>query len=314
MILQNRSVLVTVLVFTYNSEKTIIETLDSIAAQDYENIELIVTDDYSSDNTVGLCQEWLCNNIHRFHSAKIVTSLQNTGVPSNLNRGILKSEGYWIKPIAGDDVLNETAISKYVNYVDANPSCEMCVCNLHLFSTEPLDPLLILDYQSFFEKASEDFNCQKKRVLKQLVFCGPGYFYSRKLYDLVGGFDEKYLGEEWPFVIKVLYSGHQIFTIAEKLVNYRISPNSLSVRKSDPTKPDRFFKYRRMNFFEYRLPLLIRQLQFYDALTMYVDFQKQLYLYKFYETNSKGYLFLYRAYSLVDPSFYRRKVKTLFKV
>jgi len=50
---QNNSLpLVSIVVVTYNSSSTILETLDSIKAQTYRNIELIVSDDHSTDNTI----------------------------------------------------------------------------------------------------------------------------------------------------------------------------------------------------------------------------------------------------------------------
>ena len=51
--------LISVVVVTYNSEKTVIETLDSIASQTYKNIELIVSDDYSKDDTVKRMKLWI---------------------------------------------------------------------------------------------------------------------------------------------------------------------------------------------------------------------------------------------------------------
>lgn len=54
--------LVSVSVITYNSAKTVLETLESIKAQTYQNLELIVSDDCSTDNTVELCRNWIEQN------------------------------------------------------------------------------------------------------------------------------------------------------------------------------------------------------------------------------------------------------------
>lgn len=51
--------LVSVIVITYNSSKYVLETLNSVAAQTYDNIELIISDDCSVDNTVEICRNWL---------------------------------------------------------------------------------------------------------------------------------------------------------------------------------------------------------------------------------------------------------------
>ena len=53
-------------VVTYNSSATVLETLDSIKNQTYKNIELIITDDFSKDDTVALCQSWVDTNKERF--------------------------------------------------------------------------------------------------------------------------------------------------------------------------------------------------------------------------------------------------------
>ena len=54
--------LVSVVVITYNSSQTVVETLDSIKTQTYQNIELIVSDDCSSDNTVEVVQNGIDEN------------------------------------------------------------------------------------------------------------------------------------------------------------------------------------------------------------------------------------------------------------
>ena len=96
--------LVSVVVMSYNSAATIAETLDSIKAQTYQNLELIVTDDCSPDGkTLEIIQNWLDANGSRFVYADLVTTDKNTGVSGNINRGVAKSHGEWIKSIAGDD-------------------------------------------------------------------------------------------------------------------------------------------------------------------------------------------------------------------
>ena len=64
--------------------------------------------------------------------------------------------------------------------------------------------------------------------MTSLVFIGPAFFYSRELYDEVGGFTEKYgCAEEWPFVYKVIRSGNRIYALNKKLVRYRVQAQSL---------------------------------------------------------------------------------------
>lgn len=64
--------LVSICVLTYNSSEYIIETLDSIKNQNYQNIELIISDDCSFDNTVILCTQWINLNRDRFVRVELI--------------------------------------------------------------------------------------------------------------------------------------------------------------------------------------------------------------------------------------------------
>lgn len=58
--------LVSICVITYNSSKYVIETLNSLLLQTYHPLEVIVSDDCSTDNTPSICQEWVNRNKHNF--------------------------------------------------------------------------------------------------------------------------------------------------------------------------------------------------------------------------------------------------------
>ena len=72
--------LVSVVVMTYNSSKYVLETLDSIYNQTYLNIELIITDDCSTDKTFELCNKWLLQHQNRFIRIEFITNDINTGI------------------------------------------------------------------------------------------------------------------------------------------------------------------------------------------------------------------------------------------
>ena len=110
----------------------------------------------------------------------------------------------------------------------------MCVCDVEPFVDEgevPEDRKK--EYEKYFRAEKESYPEQYLRCMQENLFVGPGFIYTRDLYDDVGGFSSKYgNGEEWPFVYKVLRGGNQIYTIEKKLVKYRFSQNSLSHSKS----------------------------------------------------------------------------------
>lgn len=78
--------LVFIIVFTYNSSKYLLETLESAKAKTYRNIELIVSDDCLTDDTVKLCKKWIDNNRTRFVRAELIITDTNTGIAANCDR------------------------------------------------------------------------------------------------------------------------------------------------------------------------------------------------------------------------------------
>ena len=133
----NHLPLVSVVVVTYNSSHTILETLDSIKEQNYENIELIVSDDHSSDDTVKICKDWMDEHKERFIYCQVVESPNNTGVTANVNRGWKASHGEWVKILGGDDLFLPYAVQ------------EVMQC------ATPEKEIIVTQYKTFFEKNGE---------------------------------------------------------------------------------------------------------------------------------------------------------------
>ena len=271
----NKNPLVSVVVVTYNSSKTILDTLNSIAAQTYKNVELIVTDDCSKDDTVVIVQAWIKENQERFVRVELVISETNTGTVKNINRGTRVSKGKWIKGIAGDDILKINCIQEFVSFVCCSPNCKMCCCDLELFSEDSNDISRTRElYSTYFECVKESQRKQWKRVKSNLTFPGPGYFYSRDLYNEVGGFDENYiLLEETPFVFNVLKRGYRIYPVEEKLVLYRISSNSVCRGQFSTTY--KILLNDKYKFFKkQQLPILLKSGMFLTALKYSIDYYK----------------------------------------
>ena len=255
--------LVSIIVLSYNSASTIVETLDSIKEQTYQKLELIVSDDCSPDkNTIEIIHKWLDANSSRFVNAELETTDRNTGVSGNINRAVAKSHGEWIKSIAGDDLLIPTAVEDYVNFVTNNSGeVRMCVCDVELFSEEGDVPEnLITSYARYFEKECESYDLQRKRVMTELIFVGPGYFYSRELFDQVGGFSGQYgNAEEWPFVYKIIMGGNRIYALGKKLVRYRVQASSLCHARDDKGLPNKsVFDGMYRHYFDHAFRDLVR--------------------------------------------------------
>lgn len=125
--------LVSISIITYNSSKYIIEALEGVKAQTYKNIELIVSDDCSTDGTVDIVREWIYKNQSRFFRTLLLTVDKNTGPIANENRARKECHGEWTKETAGDDVLLPTCIEDNISYVEKYPDAKVIVSNSIIF-------------------------------------------------------------------------------------------------------------------------------------------------------------------------------------
>jgi|SaaInl8_150m_RNA_FD_contig_111_5258_length_15109_multi_10_in_0_out_0_16 alpha-1,3-rhamnosyltransferase len=112
--------LVTVCIPVYNHEKYVEEAIKSILNQTYKNIELIVIDDGSKDNSLKVIQKLLEKNdfifIHR----------ENKGLSATLNEGIKLSKGKYFCGCASDDIYIHYKLEKQVIFMEENPKYGMC--------------------------------------------------------------------------------------------------------------------------------------------------------------------------------------------
>lgn len=107
--------LISIIVPVYNVEKYIGRCINSILSQSYDNYELILIDDGSSDSSLNICKSFVSDNV-------VVISQSNEGVSSARNRGIDIAKGDFISFIDGDDWVEEDYIASFFSddYLDLN--------------------------------------------------------------------------------------------------------------------------------------------------------------------------------------------------
>ena len=308
----NENPLVSVVVLTYNTGPAIIQTLNSIYDQTYKNIELIISDDASADNTIEIIQKWINKKVNRFVNCKLLYSKRNVGTCKNINKGICATHGEWIKTI-GDDILVDIAIETYVDYVLLHKDCKMCVSRMDLEGDIPNE--IMIGYRKqwnyYHRKASECLEKQRYWINRELVFSGPTYFFSRELYDEVGGIDETYiLLEERPFCKKVLYAGNRIHSIDKVLVKYQVNINSICHKRGKYDLPNRqlVIDDARMNLYDL-IPEMIKNGDYLYAIDRYL-YHKGM-LIRIYYNNNIISLYLSKFIYLFSPYRYLRKLNRL---
>lgn len=295
--------LVTIRVLTYNSARFVLETLESIKAQSYERLELIVSDDCSQDNTVAICEKWIAENSERFENIQVLTVPKNTGVAANCNRGFKVAHGTWFKGIAGDDCLVENAIEEYVKFVEVN-HCDICVADM-MYINENSEPIAIPEkgiYGTYLKALDVPYEEQLRRIYNGLIFPGPPMFFSKSLVDKVGGCNENYpFAEEWSFHYGILSNGYRVFPLNKSLVKYRIHEASLST--SSKGRDRRVLKCMWKFYKEVIFTQLVKKGKWLTAWHLYVN---KYTAYKSVDCRLYNVLFLF------SPLWYVYKIKAIF--
>ena len=225
--------LVSVVIITYNSAQYVEETLESAKSQTYQNIELIIADDCSTDNTISICEKWLELNCQRFVRTELLITKKNTGVSANCNRGLHASNGEWLKFIAGDDVLLNDCIENYMNFVATTKSRFIFGLPSILLKSNNYD--LKMQMETFYSDSERFFSFSPQKqfkhlLLNQISVCPPTLFFHRNSMTEINGFDEKYACEDLPLFLCATHKGHQLTLLKKKTVCYRIHENQLSIK------------------------------------------------------------------------------------
>lgn len=221
--------LVSIIVITYNSADYVIETLDSILNQSYSNIELIITDDNSSDETLSLCSDWVKKHSECFTNTLILSSPVNTGTPANCNRGIQKSRGDWIKIIAGDDLLLNNCIKDLIDECLKFPEISILASKIYILKENKITKENIREENSFFSLSAKE---QFFKLLQQNYIDAPSVIIKREIINKLEGFDERFrLIEDWPFWLKATANNYKIYSLDKFTSVYRVHSSSVTSRK-----------------------------------------------------------------------------------
>lgn len=219
---------VSVIVPVYNADKYLSNCIDSILEQTYQNIEVIIIDDGSSDNSSSICDEYkkIDNRIDVYHN-------QNSGVSVTRNFGLNKATGEYVVFIDSDDICADTMIEKMVEAIEKEKDIDMAICGIGKFNIFPniTERLVhnsgLISIEEYLEKI----------LLKESIgqYCGGPYNKIFKREMLIKNkilFDSGVsYAEDFMFNIKVLHFVKKLSICNEILYYYRENvPESLTFK------------------------------------------------------------------------------------
>lgn len=229
--------LVSIIVITYNSSEFVLETLESAKTQTYNNIELIISDDSSTDNTVEVCEKWINENKTRFVGTQLITTNVNQGIPANCNRGILRANGDWIRIVAGDDALLPLSIQKYINCINEHEDPDVQVLHSNVewfngsFSMENKQPFSALAHFKL-NNPSATAEYQFQILLRINTVEAGTLFIKKEVFNRIGLYDEEpRLWEDRPMLLKMTQNGIKLHYLDFLSLKYRKHDSSIQSSK-----------------------------------------------------------------------------------
>lgn len=199
--------LVSVIIPTFNRQNLILRAVKSILAQSYENIEIIVVDDGSTDNTKAILEEYIDTDIIKY------VYQENARQAAARNNGIRNSNGDYIAFLDSDDVWLPSKLEKQLALMIADPELAMVYSNQIMENVSGeneviYDKELLGEGDIFSDLLLRVFYCSTQTILVQ-----------RSVIDEVGGFDEDFKNalEDWEFTLRIAWE-RKIGVIREPMV------------------------------------------------------------------------------------------------
>lgn len=183
----------TVVVTFYNSEKTVRDTIDSVLSQTYDDFEVIMVDDGSTDSTERICKSLLATDSRLSYHRQ-----ENSGVSVARNYGIEQATGEYVVFVDGDDKLLPDSLGQYERFLQAHP-VDVCFSKFLLVQHEAISVQSPLNCKA---EAMLFSTMEEKKAITSCLLEGRGFydFWTYRVRDQV-----EYPSCIWAKAFKVAY-------------------------------------------------------------------------------------------------------------
>jgi glycosyltransferase involved in cell wall biosynthesis len=214
--------LVSVIIPTYNQVEFIDETINSVLSQNYSNIEIILTDDGSSDGTAEINNRYAAS----IPNVISITSARNTGIAANFNRALDLARGEFVAWLGGDDLMLPAKLKKQVNILNSNQFAVGCCHDAEVFRSE--DGFVLGSFSQLMNGKKGLRSGGVELLFDANYFMLPSTMLVRRSAIPLHGFDTKlkYVND-WLMDVDIFVNGYCI-ALKETLGRYRRHVNNVT--------------------------------------------------------------------------------------
>lgn len=174
--------MVSILVANYNNGRFIAETLESAMTQTYPNLEVVVADDGSTDDSVRVIEDFMAS--HPTARVKFFRNDDNKGCGRVKRQCIEKSEGRYFCFLDPDDTIVPEAVETLMQGFKDHPECGIVYCT-HYLCNEKLEPQGVSEYPGTIPEGQSHLTSTGGHI-SALALC------RREIYDKTSGIDASY--------------------------------------------------------------------------------------------------------------------------
>lgn len=189
--------LVSIITIVYNGERFIEQAISSVLNQTYPNIEYILIDGGSTDNTLSIIDKY-GKRIHKFISEK------DTGISDAFNKGIKMAGGEWIGILNADDWYEKDTVEAVIA---ESTGADVVYGDMKLWNNDEPD-FIVKGNHSLLEH--------------EMTLNHPTVFVRKSCYDKLGLFDEKYkCAMDYDMLLRLKVNGSRFLYVPKVLANMR---------------------------------------------------------------------------------------------
>lgn len=206
--------IISVILPTYNGEKYLKQSIESILKQTYKNFELIIVNDCSTDLTFNIAKEYESKDSR----VKVISNKENKKLPMSLNIGFEAAKGDYFTWTSDDNYYEPDALEEMLNFLKKNPAIDLVYTNYQRID----------ENGNFLDEVKANYD-----VCDFIKHCtiGACFLYKKQIAKQVGEYDKsKFLVEDYDFWLRLGLVG-KISSSNKNLYNYRVHSSSLTATR-----------------------------------------------------------------------------------
>lgn len=204
----------TVLILSYNSRKTIGETIKSVLEQDYKNLEMVISDDCSKDFDIKYIESFIKKHNKNNIEYRILHNEVNLGITKHLNTAYKQIKTDYVLGIAADDRLYDShVVTNFATAFENNKKANV-ITSQALLCGMTFDDIrhIIISPKEAEHYKTMSVKEQYYRFCKDCFYGAGATAYKYSFLKKQGFFDERYKNiEDWPFFLKISRNGEKIY-------------------------------------------------------------------------------------------------------